>query len=202
MLVAARRAAAAAVRVLRDEVWTGIEYQVAAHLIYEGLVDEGVDIVRAVRNRYDGQRRNPWNEVECGHHYARAMASWSLLLAFSGFHYSAPQQRMGFRPANANDERFSSFWSADPGWGTYVQERSGGQTHATITLLYGSELRLSTIAVPAPRDGNGSGQVEVRVVVGDRVLGAAAGVENGQALVELEESVTLVAGDALEVRVG
>ncbi|MFQ5791573.1 MAG: GH116 family glycosyl-hydrolase [Acidobacteriota bacterium] len=71
--------------VYSDEVWTGIEYQVAAHLIYEGFVDEGVNIVRAVRNRYDGERRNPWNEVECGNHYARALASWSVLLALSGF---------------------------------------------------------------------------------------------------------------------
>ena len=53
-----------------DEVWTGIEYQVAAHLIYEGWVDEGLQIVEAVRARHDGVRRNPWNEVECGNHYA------------------------------------------------------------------------------------------------------------------------------------
>ena len=52
-----------------DEVWTGIEYQVAAHCIYEGLVDEGLTIVKAVRERHDGFKRNPWNEVECGHHY-------------------------------------------------------------------------------------------------------------------------------------
>ncbi len=60
--------------VYSDEVWTGIEYQVAAHLILEGLVDEGLEVVRAVHARHDGLRRNPWDEVECGHHYAR-MAS-------------------------------------------------------------------------------------------------------------------------------
>src|SRR5205807_3167307 len=64
--------------VYSDEVWTGIEYQVAAHLIYEGMVSEGLAIAKAVRDRYDGQRRNPWNEVECGNHYARALSSWSL----------------------------------------------------------------------------------------------------------------------------
>ena len=62
--------------VYSDEVWTGIEYQVAAHLIYEGMVKEGLAIVEAARARYDGTRRNPWNEIECGHHYARAMSSW------------------------------------------------------------------------------------------------------------------------------
>src|SRR4029453_7150349 len=62
--------------VYSEEVWTGIEYQVAAHLIYEGLIVEGLAITKAVRDRYDGQRRNPWNEVECGNHYARALSSW------------------------------------------------------------------------------------------------------------------------------
>ena len=82
-----------------DEVWTGIEYQVAAHLIYAGLLDEGLAIVRGLRDRHDGERRNPWNEFECGNHYARAMASWSLLLALSGYRYSAPAGRIAFAPA-------------------------------------------------------------------------------------------------------
>ena len=69
--------------VYSDEVWTGIEYHVASHLMYEGLLEEGLSIVKAVRDRYDGLRRNPWDEVECGHHYARAMSSWAVLLALS-----------------------------------------------------------------------------------------------------------------------
>lgn len=70
--------------VYSDEVWSGIEYQVATNLVYEGLVDEGLEIVRAVRGRHDGIRRNPWNEAECGNHYARSMASWGVLLALTG----------------------------------------------------------------------------------------------------------------------
>ncbi|MCO8271707.1 non-lysosomal glucosylceramidase [Actinoplanes sp. TRM 88003] len=66
-----------------DEVWTGVEYQVAAHCFYEGLDDEGLAIVRGVRARYDGTRRNPFNEIECGDHYVRAMAGWSLLTAWT-----------------------------------------------------------------------------------------------------------------------
>ena len=89
-----------------DEVWTGVEYQVAAHLIYEGLVDEGLLVVDAVRARHDGVRRNPWNEFECGHHYARAMASWSVLLALSGYHFSALEQKLRFAPGGAT-RRFS-----------------------------------------------------------------------------------------------
>ena len=67
--------------VYADEVWTGVEYEVSALLLDQGQVEEGLEIVSAVRDRHDGVRRNPWDEVECGHHYARSMASWWLLLA-------------------------------------------------------------------------------------------------------------------------
>lgn len=187
--------------VYSDEVWTGIEYQVAAHLIYEGFVDEGVEIVKALRNRYDGQRRNPWNEVECGHHYARAMASWSVLLAYSGFHYSAPKKRIGFRPATG-DGHFASFWSAGPGWGTYEQDRNGGRTLATIRLLYGERLELSTLAVPTAGPADADTELDLRVSVGDRAVMASGRVEGGQAVVDVAEPVVLTAGDAVTVNVG
>ena len=107
--------------VYSDEVWTGIEYQVASHLVYENLIEEGLSIVRAVRERYDGQKRNPWDEVECGHHYARAMSSWALLLALSGFSYSAPQARLGFEP-KIYPEDFRTFFTTGTGWGSYFQK--------------------------------------------------------------------------------
>ncbi|HOW85757.1 MAG TPA: GH116 family glycosyl hydrolase [Candidatus Aminicenantes bacterium] len=119
-----------------DEVWTGIEYQVASHLIYEGLLDEGLSVVKAVRDRYDGLRRNPWDEVECGHHYARAMSSWGLLLALSGQAYSAPEKRMGFDPKmNADD--FRTVWTAGSGWGTYSQ-RAGSAGRLALRLEAGA----------------------------------------------------------------
>lgn len=93
-----------------DEVWSGIEYQVAAHLIYEGLVEEGLTIVRTARARYDGYRRNPWNEVEAGNHYVRSMASWALVLALGGYSYDAPKATIGFAPATTMGE-FRSFFS-------------------------------------------------------------------------------------------
>ena len=84
--------------VYSDEVWTGIEYQVASHLIAEGLVEEGLTVVEAVRSRYDGHVRNPFNEYECGNYYARAMASYALLGALSGFRYSAVEKTLWFGP--------------------------------------------------------------------------------------------------------
>src|SRR5262249_51582256 len=111
-----------------DEVWTGIEYQVAAHCIYEGLVEEGLAIVRGVRARHDGARRNPWDEFECGHHYARAMASWSLLLALSGYHYSAPEGRLCFAPVAAAvppGGEFRCLFTTGGAWGTFVLRPDG-----------------------------------------------------------------------------
>lgn len=79
-----------------DEVWSGIEYQVATELIYEGFQREGLTIVKAVRERYDGKRRNPFNEVECGNHYARSLASYGVLLALNGFKYDMKQKTIWF----------------------------------------------------------------------------------------------------------
>ncbi len=108
--------------VYSDEVWTGIEYQVAAHLIYWGMVDEGLAIVKAVSDRYDGVRRNPWDQIEWGHHYTRAMASYSVLLALSGFRYSAVEKRATFQP-RISEGNFQTFFAAGTGWGMYSQHR-------------------------------------------------------------------------------
>ncbi|MFP4443357.1 MAG: GH116 family glycosyl hydrolase [Spirochaetia bacterium] len=99
-----------------NEVWTGIEYQAAAHLIMEGFIEEGLDIVKTLRRRYDGTIRNPYNEYECGHWYARAMASYSLLQAFSGARYDAVEQVLYLEPVLTGD--FRVFLSAAGGYGT------------------------------------------------------------------------------------
>jgi uncharacterized protein (DUF608 family) len=134
-----------------DEVWTGIEYQVAAHLIYEGMLEEGLTIVRGARDRYDGVRRNPWNEVECGNHYARAMASWSLLTALSGFAYSAPERDLRFRP-RVNAAAFRSMFSTGTAWGVFSQQASKQGLSARIAV-HGGKLELSTLrlAFGAPK---------------------------------------------------
>jgi len=120
-----------------DEVWTGIEYQVAAHCVYEGLVAEGVRIVEGVRARHDGERRNPWDEFECGHHYARAMASWSVLLALSGYRYSAIDGTLAFAPAPEamGGDTFRCFFSTGDAWGTVTAICNGKDgTDGTLSL--------------------------------------------------------------------
>jgi uncharacterized protein (DUF608 family) len=99
-----------------DEVWTGVEYQVASHLIALGKIDEGLDIVRACRHRYDGIIRNPFDEIEAGHWYARAMSSYALLQAFSGARYDAVEKILYLKPNIKGD--FRCFLSTATGFGT------------------------------------------------------------------------------------
>ncbi|MDD5200271.1 MAG: GH116 family glycosyl hydrolase [Terrimicrobiaceae bacterium] len=115
-----------------DEVWTGIEYQVASHLIVEGFVREGVQIVKAVRSRYDGAVRNPWNEYECGSYYARAMASYALLASLSGFRYSAVEKTLCFGP-KLGRRPFTVFFSTAQGFGTI----SLAARSLTVTVVEG-----------------------------------------------------------------
>jgi len=102
--------------VYSDEVWTGIEYQVASHLISFGYISEGLEIVRTCRERYDGSHRNPFNEYECGHWYARAMASYALLQGFTGIRYDAVDKILYIKPSIKGD--FRSFISTNTGFGT------------------------------------------------------------------------------------
>ncbi len=100
------------------EAWTGQEYSTAALMLYAGMVPEGVECIRNIRTRYDGRKRNPWDEPECGHHYARAMSAWSGVLALSGFRYHGPTAAVTAIPRIQADP-FRCFWSSGTGWGTF-----------------------------------------------------------------------------------
>lgn len=179
-----------------DEVWTGIEYQVAAHLVYEGLVDEGLAIVTATRARHDGIARNPWDEFECGHHYARAMASWSLLLALSGYHYSAPQQRLSFGP-RLRQKSFRCFFSTGGAWGSYSQRGRGAAMTATVEVRYG-ELQLRAVEIGLP-PGVAVRRVRVRGPAG--TVSAGLSRDGERVLVTCTSAVSLQAGEKLVVHV-
>ena len=111
-----------------SEVWTGLEYTAAAGMLYEGMTDDALKCIRAVRNRYDGGKRNPFSENECGQHYARSMSSWATILAMTEFHYSGIDKSMSFtsRPG-------TYFWSNGYTWGTCKVE----DKQATIEVLHG-----------------------------------------------------------------
>lgn len=124
------------------EVMTGFEYTAAVGMLYEGQIQDGLNCIANIRDRYDGQKRSPFDEAECGHHYARAMASWSAPLAMTGFHFSAVNKSMTFASKPG-----TYFWSNGYAWGTC---RIDGRK-ATLNILYG-RLELSQFAL----DGVGS----------------------------------------------
>lgn len=122
--------------VYADEVWTGVEYHAAACLIYEGLIDEALTIVRTVRDRQDGFRRNPWDEAECGFHYARSLASWALIPALSGAQYDAATDTESFSPRICQDS-FHCFFSNGRHWGILHQTSDpSGAISQTTEILY------------------------------------------------------------------
>jgi non-lysosomal glucosylceramidase len=182
--------------VYSDEAWTGIEYQVAAHLIYEGMVEEGLAVVKGVRDRYDGFRRNPWNEIECGSHYARAMASWSLLPALTGLRYSAPEKRIAFGPV-IRKEAFRSFFTAGSGWGLFTQKSAAadGRLAASLELRHGrlelAEFRLRPLAPQA--------RYSVAARVANQAVPASLEKRDGYLCARFARPVSLAAGDHLAV---
>jgi non-lysosomal glucosylceramidase len=152
--------------VYSDEVWSGIEYQVATHLVYEGFVEEGLDIVRAVRERHDGVRRNPWNEVECGNHYARSMASWGVLVALTGAEWDGRSGCLRLAPHAAALDGGTGrlFVSTGTGWGELELRPDG----ARLRLLWG-EVQLSELDVRHPTGAAFALDAPTRLTAGDSV---------------------------------
>ena len=120
-----------------DEVWTGIEYAAAGLMVFEGLMEPARRIVKMARSRYDGRRRddlnsgpggNPFNELECGKFYARAMSSWSLLIASQGQVLDGPSGVIGFKP-RWQPEDHRSFFTAPEAWGLFTQKRQDSTQH-------------------------------------------------------------------------
>lgn len=130
------------------EAWTGQEYLVAALMFYAGMIDQGIEVVSSLRARYDGLKRNPWDEEECGHHYARAMSSWSTLVALSGFHYSGDSAVVTALPL-LKVKDFRSFWATGTGWGSFSLERGSGGASFAIKVLAGV-LPCGACTLPGP----------------------------------------------------
>jgi hypothetical protein len=119
------------------EAWTGREYLVAALMMNWGMVREGVECVENIRSRYDGEKRNPWDEPECGHHYARALSSWSTVVALSGFLYDGVEGAVVAVP-KTGAKNFRCFWATGTGWGTFSLDQQRGSTVFTVEVLAGS----------------------------------------------------------------
>ncbi len=176
-----------------NECMNGFEYQVSGHMIWEGLALEGLAVTRAVHDRYHASRRNPWNEVECGDHYARSMASYGVYLAACGFEYHGPKSHIGFAPKSSAENFKCAFTSAE-GWGSYVQKMDGEKLTAQISVRFG-KLKLKTIALETAHAKSAlvrraGKSIPVKLKHDDKRL-----------LLSLHEPIEIVAGEGFEILV-
>ena len=148
------------------EVMTGFEYTAAVGLLYEGEVASGLEVIRDIRDRYDGKKRSPFDEAECGHHYARAMASWAAVPALSGFAWDGRAKAMTFA-ANAG----TYFWSNGDAWGTCLIG-AGGKTAELKVLHGGLSLKSFRLGDGAPKTFKQPRALEDRADGPDRSLEA------------------------------
>jgi len=190
----------AGVMLYSDEVWTGIEYQVAAHLIYEGMIEEAFAVVKGARDRYDGMPRppigrNPWNEIECGGHYARAMSSWSLLLALSGFEYDGPAKALKFTPRVTPGD-FKAFFCGPEGWGSLKQQREGQTQRSEIAVLDG-QLAVAQVSLSV------AGQAQkVNATLGGAPVPAKFQQTEESVVLTFANPVVVKAGETLAIAIG
>ena len=179
------------------EIMTGFEYQAAVHMIYEGMIDEGLEVIAAIRRRFDGQRRNPWNEHEAGHHYARALASWAAIPALSGLRYSAVSKRLELAP-RWHPQAFQCIWTASSGWGTVHQSIRDCEQTVHWEVLSG-ELTVQEMAYALPPQA----AIEaVKVELGSEPVPASIARQAGWATISLPRQIQVTVGRDLRVCLG
>lgn len=175
-----------------DEVWSGIEYAVAGLLLYEGETTAALRILEATRARYDGRKQNPWNDIECGDHYVRAMASWALLEAASGYGYDAGAAEIDFAPV-LTPEAYRAPFVARDGWGTFAQQVTDDAQVETITLVYGS------LEVKRLRFRPLGALQSATVTVDEQLMSVTLSQSGGKVTLTLVEPITLCAGQTMTI---
>jgi hypothetical protein len=164
-----------------EETMYGFEYQVACHMIQEGFIDEGLEIIKSVRGLFDGEKRNPWNEFECGSNYARSMSSYALLNAFSGFNFDMTKKIISFAPPVCPRDLFNVFWCLNTGWGLMELTPS----NLKLTVFHGY-IELSGLGYPAgdgrcpvPDAELDGDAIPVATGAGDEIISTGAGLATG-----------------------
>ncbi len=170
----------------------GFEYQAAGHMIWEGLTLEGLAVTRAVHDRYHASRRNPWNEVECGDHYARSMASYGVYLAACGFEYHGPKRHLGFAP-NMSPEDFKCAFTSAEGWGTFWQKRASAEYG--LQLRWG-QMRLKTLSLGVAEGATFS---MAKVLLGQAEIRQTVRVSGQRAVITFADELRLAPEQALHV---
>jgi non-lysosomal glucosylceramidase len=179
-----------------NECMTGFEYQVAGHLIWEGMVEEGLAVTRAIHDRYHAVRRNPWNEVECGDHYARAMASYGVFLAACGYEYHGPKGELAFAPRLTPDDFRAAFTTAE-GWGTFSQRRDAAGQTETIRVRWG-RLRVRTLSFVL---ADGKKPSTITVIVAGKPTESSFAFQGNRIRIVLNKNAIVEAGQDIRVRI-
>jgi uncharacterized protein (DUF608 family) len=178
-----------------NECMNGFEHQLSGHMIWENMLLEGFAIERAIHDRYHAARRNPWNEVECGDHYARSMASYGVFLAACGFEYHGPKGHIGFAP-RLTPENFKAPFTSAGGWGTFEQKYDGSSLTAQIAVKYG-QLKVKSISLTLNDQLN---TTSVRFLLNGKPISGQLTSTNGKALITLKNPVIIKPGSNLSIQ--
>ncbi|NQU25591.1 MAG: hypothetical protein HQ567_30260 [Candidatus Nealsonbacteria bacterium] len=178
----------------RNTIMQGYDYDAANQMLYHGMLREGLAVYRANHDNYDGTHHNPWNEVQCGEHYARAMAAWGGLIAISGYVYDGPAGKIGFAP-RFRPHDFKAFFTAAEGWGSLVQRREGPRQTGRIELKWGT-LRAKTLVLELPQDKE---LQTAQVTAAGRQIAAIARHRGRRVELSLAEPIVVTAGETVEV---
>ncbi|MDR0844795.1 MAG: hypothetical protein LBN71_06205 [Tannerella sp.] len=176
------------------ECMTGFEYEVASHLIAEGMTDEGLTMVRSIHDRYHAAKRNPYNEIECSDHYARAMASYGAFITACGFEYHGPKGYMRFAP-KWNAEDFKAPFTAAEGWGNFSQKQTNKAIECILEPKYG-QVQLNSFSVDAPK---GKNLKTVEISVGGQPIPAKLKQEGVKVTISLQNRITVKNGEKLNM---
>jgi len=181
-----------------SESWSGVEYPVATLLFYTGQANTAVTVVSDVRNRHDGTRRSPWNEVECGDHYSRPMHAWQTLEAAAGYTFNAIKQTIGWAP-KLNPNNFKGFFASVSGWGSITQ---AGTVNANGLLLSGTATLLPVAGqVILKQITLASTSNNATVKLNAATIPSSSSNSAGVLTIQLTSSVTVNANQTLQITV-
>jgi uncharacterized protein (DUF608 family) len=178
-----------------NECMNGFEHQLSGHMIWENMLLEGFAIERAIHDRYHAIRRNPWNEVECGDHYARSMASYGVYLAACGFEYHGPKGHIGFAPRLTRENFKAAFTSAEA-WGTFEQKAQGAGLRAQVSVKYG-KLKIKSLSLALAKDSN---PARATASYNGNPLDSQLVITDGKAVITLNTILMIGEGGELVIR--